>query len=64
VYEYSPIQFTQFRLGVRKNNGIPQNNAQNATEVFHAVARVLLSTVLQAVYTPSRTRSRTAIIRA
>jgi len=34
VYEYSPIQFTQFRLGVRKNNGIPQNNAQNATEVF------------------------------
>jgi hypothetical protein len=34
VYEYSPIQFTQFRLGVRKGNGIPQNNAQNATEVF------------------------------
>ena len=34
VYEYSPFQFTQFRLGVRKNNGIPQNNAQNATDVF------------------------------
>ena len=34
VYEYSPIQFTQFRLGVRKNNGIPQSNAQNSTEVF------------------------------
>jgi hypothetical protein len=34
VYEYTPIQFTQFRLGVRKGNGIPQNNAQNATEVF------------------------------
>jgi hypothetical protein len=34
VWEYMPIQFTQFRLGARKNNGIPQNNAQNATEVF------------------------------
>ena len=34
VYEYTPIQFTQFRLGVRKGNGIPQNNAQNATDVF------------------------------
>jgi len=34
VYEYAPIQFTQFRLGVRKGNGIPQNNAQNATEVL------------------------------
>jgi hypothetical protein len=34
VYEYSPIQFTQFRLGARKSNGIPQNNAQNATEIF------------------------------
>ena len=34
VYEYSPFQFTQFRLGARKSNGIPQNNAQNATEVF------------------------------
>jgi hypothetical protein len=34
VWEYMPIQFTQFRLGARKNNGIPQNNAQNATELF------------------------------
>ncbi len=34
VWEYMPFQFTQFRLGVRKNNGIPQNNAQNATELF------------------------------
>jgi len=34
VWEYVPFQFTQFRAGVRKNNGIPQNNAQNATEVF------------------------------
>jgi hypothetical protein len=34
VYEYTPIQFTQFGLGVRKGYGIPQNNAQNATEVF------------------------------
>jgi hypothetical protein len=34
VWEYLPFQFTQFRLGARKSNGIPQNNAQNATEVF------------------------------
>ena len=34
VWEYMPFQFTQFRLGARKNNGIPQNNAQNATELF------------------------------
>jgi len=34
VYEYSPFQFTQFRLAVRKNKGIPQNNAQNSTETF------------------------------
>jgi hypothetical protein len=34
VYEYSPFQFTQFRFAVRKNNGIPQNNAQNSTETF------------------------------
>ena len=34
VWEYVPFQFTQFRLGARKSNGIPQNNAQNATEVF------------------------------
>ena len=34
VWEYMPLQFTQFRFGARKSNGIPQNNAQNATEVF------------------------------
>lgn len=34
VWEYVPFQFTQFRLGARKNSGIPQNNAQNATELF------------------------------
>lgn len=34
VWEYTPFAFTQFRLGARKNDGIPQNNAQNAREVF------------------------------
>jgi hypothetical protein len=34
LWEYVPFQYTQFRLGVRKNNGIPQNNPQNASEVF------------------------------
>jgi hypothetical protein len=34
VWEYVPFQFTQFRAGVRKSKGIPQNDAQNATEVF------------------------------
>src|SRR5205809_7946747 len=34
LWEYVPFQFTQFRLGARKSNGIPQNNAQNATELF------------------------------
>jgi hypothetical protein len=34
LWEYVPFQYTQFRFGVRKNNGIPQNNAQNASEVF------------------------------
>jgi hypothetical protein len=34
LWEYVPFQYTQFRLGVRKNNGIPQNNQQNASEVF------------------------------
>ena len=34
VWEVMPFQFTQFRVGVRKNHGIPQNNAQNATEMF------------------------------
>jgi len=34
VWEFVPFQFTQFRVGVRKNHGIPQNDAQNATEAF------------------------------
>ena len=34
LWEWVPFQFTQFRLGVRKNHGIPQNDAQNATELF------------------------------
>jgi hypothetical protein len=34
LWEYMPFQYTQFRLGVRKNNGIPQNNQQNSSEVF------------------------------
>ena len=34
VWEYVPFQFTQFRAGVRKSHGIPQNDAQNATEFF------------------------------
>ncbi|MGB5080304.1 MAG: hypothetical protein WBO23_06140 [Burkholderiales bacterium] len=34
VWEVTPFQFTQFRAGVRKNHGIPQNDALNATEVF------------------------------
>jgi hypothetical protein len=34
VWEYVPFQFTQLRLGARKSDGIPQNRAQNASEVF------------------------------
>ena len=34
VWEYTPIQFLQTRVGVRKLDGIPQNDAQNATEGF------------------------------
>jgi hypothetical protein len=34
LWEYVPFQFTQFRFGARKSNGVPQSNAQNATEVF------------------------------
>src|SRR5215467_5485249 len=34
VYEYSPFQFTQFRLGARKNRSISQDDTQNTTEVF------------------------------
>jgi hypothetical protein len=34
VWEYVPFQFTQFRLGARKGDGLPQTPAQNASEVF------------------------------
>ena len=34
VWEYTPIQFLQTRVGVRKLDGIPQNDLQNATEGF------------------------------
>ncbi|MBE0549767.1 MAG: hypothetical protein IH627_19340 [Rubrivivax sp.] len=34
VWEYMPFQFTQLRLGLRKNSGIPQNKPQNAREWF------------------------------
>lgn len=34
VWEYVPFQHTQFRLGARKNSGIPQNRPQNAREWF------------------------------
>jgi hypothetical protein len=34
VWEYVPFQFTQFRAGYRDNRGIPQNNAQNANQLF------------------------------
>jgi len=34
VWEYTPIQFLQTRVGVRKLDGIPQNDLQNTTEGF------------------------------
>lgn len=34
VWEVVPFQFTQFRLGLRQNDGIPQNKPQNAREWF------------------------------
>lgn len=34
VWEYVPFQFTQLRLGLRKNSGIPQNKPHNAREWF------------------------------
>ncbi len=40
VWEFVPFQFTQLRVGARKNKGIPQNKPQNASEWFaqwHAV---------------------------
>jgi len=34
VWEYVPFQHTQFRLGYRDNRAPPQNNLQNAKEMF------------------------------
>jgi len=34
VWEYFPIKFIQTRIGYRRNNGIPQNPAQNQERVF------------------------------
>jgi hypothetical protein len=34
VWEYVPFQYTQLRVGARKNSGIPQNKPQNAREWF------------------------------
>ena len=34
VWEYFPIRFLQTRVGFRKNNGIPQNAAQNREQLF------------------------------
>ena len=37
VWEYTPIQFAQVRVGVRNYDGIPQNDAQNRRLVFAQV---------------------------
>lgn len=34
VWEYSPLQFLQTRIGIRDYNGIPQNPAQNREQLF------------------------------
>lgn len=34
VYEWSPIQFLQLRLGFRQYDGIPQNDFQNRAQAF------------------------------
>jgi hypothetical protein len=34
VWEFVPFQFTQLRFGARRSDGIPQNKAQNASEIF------------------------------
>jgi len=34
VYEYFPQAFTQLRIGIRSNDGIPQNDSQNADIAF------------------------------
>jgi hypothetical protein len=37
VWEYTPIQFAQLRVGVRNYDGIPQNDTQNQRLVFMQV---------------------------
>jgi hypothetical protein len=34
VYEVTPVEFLQLRLGARVYDGIPQNDAQNRREYF------------------------------
>jgi len=34
LWEYTPVQFVQFRLGLRAWDGIPQSNSQNRDEAF------------------------------
>ena len=34
VWEYSPIQFLQARIGYRDSSGIPQNPSQNREQMF------------------------------
>ncbi|MCM2310349.1 MAG: hypothetical protein NDI84_03005 [Steroidobacteraceae bacterium] len=34
VYEYTPLPFLQLRAGARRNDGIPQNDLQNARAYF------------------------------
>ena len=34
VYEYFPFAYMQLRAGVRSNDGIPQNDAQNSDTAF------------------------------
>lgn len=34
LWEYTPVQFLQGRLGVRLHDGVPQNNFQNRDEYF------------------------------
>ena len=34
VWEYTPFQAMRLRAGYRRNQGIPQNNLQNAEEIF------------------------------
>jgi hypothetical protein len=34
VWEYTPLQFVQLRVGYRNYDGIPQNDLQNRRVVF------------------------------